>query len=157
MSAHLWSSSCSSVGLKALSGVAPPHTDVPWGCPSGGYPARARTRLEHWGPFLGVCRGRGTAQRGGEWSRQTGTMEAGERFGPCSPEDQLTGLGPQNDSLSSAVRLLAMASGSPHRVPVVYRCFSCVQPRLPPLSSSFSVSSDRGRGYSLIAWQLTGI
>lgn len=59
-----------------------------------------------------------------------GTMEAGEGSGPYSPKDQLTGLGPQNDSLSSTVRLLAMTSGSPDRVPVVYHCFSCVQPKL---------------------------
>lgn len=61
-----------------------------------------------------------------------GTMEVGEGFGPCSPKDQLTGLGPQNDSLSSTVRLLAMTSGSPQCVPVVYRCFSRVQPKLAP-------------------------
>ena len=66
---------------------------------------------------------------GGGRSRQMGTMEAGEGSGPYS-KDQLTGLGPQNDSLSFTVRLLAMTSGSPHRVPVVYHCFSCVQPKL---------------------------
>ena len=85
------------------------------------------------GALSWVSAGAGAPLDGGrERSRQTGTMEVGEGFGPWSPEDQLTGLGPQNDSLSSAVRLLAMTSGSPHRVPLVYRCFSCVQPRLAP-------------------------
>ena len=123
----------------------------PGGCPIGGPPAPAGTHLEHWGPFLDICRAGAPLDRGRGRSRWMGTMEAGEGFCPCSPKRQLTGLGPQNDSLWSTVRPLAMTSGSPHHVACLPLLLLCPAQAGLPLSSSFSVSSDRGRGYSLIA------
>lgn len=81
-----------------------------------------------------------------------GTMEAGEGFCPCSPKRQLTGLGPQNDSLWSTVRPLAMTSGSPHHVACLPLLLLC--PAHTGVPASVSVLTEDGATL-LLPWQLT--
>lgn len=123
------SSCCSSVDLKALFGVASAILMFPGGVPlQGPWPAMLgptwstgalSQALQGWAPLDGG--------RGGRWM---GAMDAGEGFVLFSGR-QLTGLGPQNDSLL----VHSEAVGYDLRLPAHVPC-SVVSPVSSPMGTA---------------------